>query len=287
MGAGFLGIGGKAAAKVDVRYMEENDVQSAVSRSRNSADRDLQQLAQAIEGELPVAILDMKQLERLAKDSVDTSSIKVGTFINGTKTLVDTFSFQQMKVEVIQQPGQKAVFEPAPAAKVQDTPVATSLRVALWVHGNLTSTELEWLKTFGRVAANVGGEVTYVAGTNQLALQDAQQLFPRAKISTNPRTILDVAQLDICVFCGRLGLTAVRPPTATAERLANELVSTCIARKDFFLMHDVKSLDAQAWSRAFQAQVVKESMDKTRRIAGSGSTEKEFQSFFERVKQPR
>jgi len=102
-GFNYLGIGGNAGG--GVRYMEENDVESAISRTRNSASRDLQQLAQAIEGELPVAALTLGQLQALKAAKVDKTQFVLSTFVHGQKTLTHTYSFQNTEITLISSPG--------------------------------------------------------------------------------------------------------------------------------------------------------------------------------------
>ncbi len=86
----FLGIGGGGANTVKWEKLKEQ----SSSESLKLQSHDFVDMAKAIEGELPVAVMNASQLQELNTRANDVTTIDIGTFTNGQAALTFPLSFQ-------------------------------------------------------------------------------------------------------------------------------------------------------------------------------------------------
>lgn len=68
------------------------------STERKDMSKEVRELFQTVEGELPVVALDVKQLQKAATAQVDVSKLVLGTFVPGRQTLLHNISFQTLNM---------------------------------------------------------------------------------------------------------------------------------------------------------------------------------------------
>jgi hypothetical protein len=86
-----------ASGNLNVRWEDEKE--RAHSRSQKMETRDVLDMAKAIEGELPVAVLNARQFQTLTSRAASELNFNLGTFRDGRKTLTFRQSFQAHAID--------------------------------------------------------------------------------------------------------------------------------------------------------------------------------------------